>query len=551
MNIISTLAAGIYAASNGTAEIYVRGTSSRATYYSTFEGTGAVSSGANVTLDSYGSAVVYVDQLVDVKVRNQSGTIVRQFTEGHGAPSVEVVSDSFTGTDYVTGASATSEPTNLKVVLDKWDDSAGADDWKVLYRGIATNLQNALAAADLYFNVKASIFGAIGDGTTDDTASITSAMTAAAVVGGVVFFPPGTYKITSAITLPANVSMLGCGPNSTKISIAHATSATLQVATGGRSLIRDLWFSPSQTNSGVLVAVAAASRLALIGCRFGDGTLNTGSCLNMETGAATKVHVIEAGFALASGTVTGAFATSTNENHKCFISNSRFLLPLDHARIITDAFIDGPGFYLSQCQVDATAFTGTANFLCPLINTTGAAIGGAVNVEFTATNGGALTAFNLSSNDVENEAATRWADSACMFGTGVIPYSFNDAASPTAGASVVFGSRLGRWAYVADDITAVDDAALANEFVVLTRTTNANFTWAPTVQMPVGAPLTLLIYNTSGAGLTVTWGAGTEAGAASTAVANTEAMMTRWRQVRINGANVWVAESAPLAGITV
>lgn len=43
------------------------------------------------------------------------------------------------------------------------------------------------------FNVKD--YGAVGDGTADDTTAIRAAITAAEVTGGIVFFPPGTYAV--------------------------------------------------------------------------------------------------------------------------------------------------------------------------------------------------------------------------------------------------------------------------------------------------------------------------------------------------------------------
>ena len=57
----------------------------------------------------------------------------------------------------------------------------------------------------IFFSVKA--YGAVGNGVTDDTASIQAAINAAAVSGGTVFFPPGTYNRTT-ITLPSNVNIL-------------------------------------------------------------------------------------------------------------------------------------------------------------------------------------------------------------------------------------------------------------------------------------------------------------------------------------------------------
>jgi hypothetical protein len=45
-------------------------------------------------------------------------------------------------------------------------------------------------------------FGAVGDGTTDDTAAIQAAADALAGTGGVLLFPPGTYRRTAPIVLP-------------------------------------------------------------------------------------------------------------------------------------------------------------------------------------------------------------------------------------------------------------------------------------------------------------------------------------------------------------
>ena len=56
-----------------------------------------------------------------------------------------------------------------------------------------------------FINVKD--FGAVGDGTTDDTSSIQAALNAAE--GKTVFFPKGTYHLTSSIYSPANTGEYG------------------------------------------------------------------------------------------------------------------------------------------------------------------------------------------------------------------------------------------------------------------------------------------------------------------------------------------------------
>jgi parallel beta-helix repeat protein len=44
-------------------------------------------------------------------------------------------------------------------------------------------------------------YGAVGDGSTDDTTAVQAAFTAVATTGGVVYFPPGDYKITTKLTI--------------------------------------------------------------------------------------------------------------------------------------------------------------------------------------------------------------------------------------------------------------------------------------------------------------------------------------------------------------
>ena len=64
-------------------------------------------------------------------------------------------------------------------------------------------------------------YGVTGDGSTDDTSAIQAALTACdAAGGGVVYFPTGTYKITSTIDLTGfeNVTIQGENVNSTRFA---------------------------------------------------------------------------------------------------------------------------------------------------------------------------------------------------------------------------------------------------------------------------------------------------------------------------------------------
>lgn len=66
------------------------------------------------------------------------------------------------------------------------------------------------ASVNAWTDVRA--FGAIGDGKADDTAAIQRAIDyTATTTQGVVFFPPGGYKITDRLKLDRNVDLMGVG----------------------------------------------------------------------------------------------------------------------------------------------------------------------------------------------------------------------------------------------------------------------------------------------------------------------------------------------------
>lgn len=66
-----------------------------------------------------------------------------------------------------------------------------------------------------YINVRS--YGATGLGLVNDGPKIQDAITAATALGGVVYLPPGTYLVSAALTLPANVTLMGAGWKATKI----------------------------------------------------------------------------------------------------------------------------------------------------------------------------------------------------------------------------------------------------------------------------------------------------------------------------------------------
>lgn len=69
-------------------------------------------------------------------------------------------------------------------------------------------------------------YGALGDDTANDHAAITTAIAAAISLGKPLFFPSGTYKVTSSVSLPDYVTLIGEDPLR---SIVRASATTFPV----------------------------------------------------------------------------------------------------------------------------------------------------------------------------------------------------------------------------------------------------------------------------------------------------------------------------------
>jgi hypothetical protein len=90
------------------------------------------------------------------------------------------------------------------------------------------------------FNVKDQEFGAVGDGSTDDTAAIQAAIDAAeaATYRGLVFLPPGNYAITSPLTIRAhNITLAGAGRSSVGTGAARSSVILAKSSFSGSYLV--------------------------------------------------------------------------------------------------------------------------------------------------------------------------------------------------------------------------------------------------------------------------------------------------------------------------
>lgn len=95
---------------------------------------------------------------------------------------------------------------------------------------LASDVTNTITNPVSSGNVKS--FGAVGDGTTNDTAAIQAAINAIVATGkgGLLYFPPGTYKITA--TLVVNASFVSITSNGATIDASTMTSGVAMQITG-------------------------------------------------------------------------------------------------------------------------------------------------------------------------------------------------------------------------------------------------------------------------------------------------------------------------------
>ena len=113
------------------------------------------------------------------------------------------------------------------LLVKQSDGDGDPTDW--------TSLGGSPSTSFIVFNVRA--FGAKGNGTTDDSASIRAAIAASSAAGGgIVYFPNGTYLVSEsapgsgyALLLPANTTLLGESKASAIIKLAPTLETFVRI----------------------------------------------------------------------------------------------------------------------------------------------------------------------------------------------------------------------------------------------------------------------------------------------------------------------------------
>lgn len=223
--------------------------------------------------------------------------------------------------------------------------------------------------AKLRETVSVRDFGAVGDGTTNDTAAIQAAINyVASLRGGVVLFPAGTYRITSTLVInTSNVLLQGAGANiSHDVGTQGALSATQlnwAGSVGGTMMqfVSPVGASAQKQNGGGAIGIAfQCAGSAGIGIQIlsWNSALFENLCFFNPTVTAIDLNVVATlgeakdpqankfsriWFRCLDGTgVSGSFVRCDGDS----VSNASFNLFED----LDGTFYDGNAFLLKNCD---------------------------------------------------------------------------------------------------------------------------------------------------------------------------------------------------------
>lgn len=379
------------AVASGTAYFYQPGTTNtQVVVYSDADGLLAITQ--PVSLDAGGRAEVYTTAPVRVVVLSSAGATVRLEDRANtvAAAQVEVEQAGFTGTDLVTGSQVDGGRTDLETVLSNADTSFGPN-FKYSESSTATP-RNYADAVGLW--VTPQDFGALGDGTTDDTTAFQAAIARAMGSNKGLFIPPGTYRITTGLTVTGatgtGLVIQGANRATCIIKNYHTSAACLEIdlssAIESYVVLANFQVTASTTSSGAAIKLTngdgvtvedvtvglhregfnctAVSYTRLVGCVVLSADSNAsakGFRLGVHTTALhcrTVNSTLAWGFSLEGANTNVAYCKSLASSAKGFdISASNCSVSFCHAAGATTGYVVGAIASASVVQNTASGCT--------------------------------------------------------------------------------------------------------------------------------------------------------------------------------------------------
>lgn len=195
--------------------------------------------------------------------------------------------------------------TSAGVTLGTYDNVSGASDPANVYAALAASsgssligfIQSGAVATTVQTKLRESVsvkdFGAVGDGIADDTVAIQAAYTSLATAkvgnaplgGGSIYFPPGTYKTSAAISIvDDNVYSVGYGATITPTHTGVVFNVGPASETRQFVVFDSLIVKPIATTSDIIQFNSGTMQCKVLNCRFegATGVYTTGYGVNFN-----------------------------------------------------------------------------------------------------------------------------------------------------------------------------------------------------------------------------------------------------------------------------
>ncbi len=243
------------------------------------------------------------------------------------------------------------------------------------------------------------MFGAKGDGLNDDTNAIQAMLNKlVALHGGVGFFPPGTYKISAVLTIPAaasGIALIGAGQGATTITQSStadvfASSSAADISMSGMTIngnvgltsvarcsIRSVIINRGNSTSTYGLSLASCSIVALDDCIITGAS--SGAQWVLLSGTTSDVYFARCG--LGSGIAASICIDISGAASNVFAYGTRFIGPGGTTGVKYESGATGTGLFLSDCPtlgalstpIDASAISSDPGIIqrnCGLENVT-------------------------------------------------------------------------------------------------------------------------------------------------------------------------------------
>jgi hypothetical protein len=369
---------------SGLTRFYQPGTLVSQTVYS--DATCATAYSQPITSNAGGQATVYT--LEPVRMISKDSTETTTYYDGvvnlnrHDALYI-------THADFNGGAETTLE--NLLTDMA----TALGDDFEFQESATATGIGDATYLCDLCVSVKS--YGALGDDANDDTAEIQATIDRVeARGGGWVYFPKGTYKISSALTIDfAGVKIVGAGIGVSIIknysTSGNAISYTLGAATDSKFVVRDITITANSTSSGAAIIVNSGASplirdIASLLHRTGvDVSAVLGATVDRVRIDSTDGNAAAVGISLGGGRATNcSIVSATNTGTGLVLgadsrANDMVVTEFTTGVLMSGARAQLRGVYISGAQTTGINATGASTMIShAYVNgaTTGASLAG-------------------------------------------------------------------------------------------------------------------------------------------------------------------------------